>query len=217
MLLTMLWIIWIIIAFFCGSIPFGVLIARSKGVDIRNAGSGNPGATNVGRVLGTGFGVACFLLDAMKGAGPVLLAGSYQGLLGSGLEDLQPASAWCWLATAVAAILGHCFSPWLGFRGGKGVATAFGSMLAMWPVLALPTLIAFLAWAITLAATRFMSLASMVGASILPIVVLIQMIRTNSFGPGLPFLVVGVLIASFVAYRHRSNISRMREGTEPKL
>ena len=118
------WFWWtaIAVSFACGSTPFGVMIARSRGVDIRKEGSGNPGATNVGRVLGRRFGIACFLLDALKGATPVLLAGWLSGVIGRDAGEIAPAAAWGWMSVAVAAILGHCFSPFLGFRGGTGVA-----------------------------------------------------------------------------------------------
>ncbi|MCH2161530.1 MAG: glycerol-3-phosphate 1-O-acyltransferase PlsY [Phycisphaerales bacterium] len=216
MLLTMPWIAWVVIAYFAGSIPFGVLLARSKGIDIRSVGSGNTGATNVGRTLGWNFGILCFLLDAAKGSVPVLLAGWSQGALGEGLSTLQPTSAWWWLAVAAAAILGHCFSPWLGFRGGKGVAAAFGGMLSMWPVLTVPVLIALGVWAAFLITTRLMSLASMAGALALPVAILIPTIQNNDFAPAIPFLVVSTLLAVFVIFRHRANIVRIIAGEEPK-
>ena len=215
-MIPMTWLIWIIVAYACGSIPFGVLIARTKGVDIRSVGSGNIGATNVGRILGKKFGIACFILDALKGGIPVLLAGITQQTLGETLATLSVANAWWWLGTAVAAILGHSFSPWLGFKGGKGVATAFGSMLAMWPVMGIPAIIALLVWVVGLVATRMMSLASMIGAMALPIVILVDIFRRNATTSGLPFLLVTILLASFVVFRHRRNIARMHEGTRTK-
>ena len=213
----MSWPIWVLIAFACGSIPFGVFIARAKGVDIRKEGSGNIGSTNVGRILGRKFGIACFLLDAIKGALPVLLAGIFQKTLGESLTNLSSDAAWWWLFTAVAAILGHCFSPWLGFKGGKGVATGFGAMLAMWSVLTLPALIALLVWGIVLGTTRMMSLASISGAVALPIVVAVNMGIDEWPSSGLPFLLVTILIAAFVVFRHRHNLLRIRAGNEPKI
>jgi len=208
-------------AFACGSIPFGVLIARSKGVDLRTVGSGNTGATNVGRALGRRFGILCFLLDAAKGATPVLLTGWIAGILGMGAASMSPAAAWGWLGVAVAAILGHCFSPWIGFRGGKGVATGFGAVLAMWPVLTIPALSAFLVWSVVLGLTRIMALASMAGALVLPATVLAMAIgggdRAASLRGSIPFLVITGLIAAFVIFRHRANIVRLRQGTESRL
>lgn len=213
----MSWLIWILIAYACGSIPFGVLIARMKGVDIRREGSGNIGATNVGRILGRKFGIVCFLLDALKGGAPVLAAGIAQNTLGESLATLTPLSAWGWLLTAVAAILGHCFSPWLGFKGGKGVATAFGGMLAIWPVMTIPVMIALLVWAIALSTTRMMSLASIVAAAVLPIIIAVEMGVRSTLASGLPFLLVTLLLAGFVVLRHRRNIARIHDGTEPTI
>lgn len=212
------WFWWtaIAVAFACGSTPFGVMIARSRGVDIRTHGSGNPGATNVGRVLGRRFGIACFLLDALKGAIPVILAGWLAGVIGQDAGEIAPAAAWGWMSVAVAAILGHCFSPLLGFRGGKGVATGFGSVLAMWPILTIPAIAAFLVWAVILGLTRFMSLASMIGAIVLPATVLAVALGTGegAIRGSIPFLVVTGLIAAFVVIRHRGNITRLRQGRE---
>ena len=216
MLEPMPWIAWIVIAYIAGSIPFGVLIARSKGVDIRSVGSGNPGATNVGRTLGRRFGILCFLLDTTKGAVPVLLAGWSRGVLGDDLGTLQPTDAWWWLGIAAAAILGHCFSPWLGFKGGKGVATAFGGMLSMWPVLTISVLLALAVWAVLLVASRMMSLASMGGAVALPVIILTQVIQSGELAPGIPFLVVSGLLGGFVVFRHRGNIARIISGQEPR-
>ncbi|MDG2021119.1 MAG: glycerol-3-phosphate 1-O-acyltransferase PlsY [Phycisphaerales bacterium] len=211
------WWIWSAIAFVSGSVPFGVIIARRKGVDIRQSGSGNPGSTNVGRVLGKRFGILCFILDALKGAAPVLLSGWLGGVLG--MESPANAAAWGWLLVAVCAILGHCFSPWLGFRGGKGVATGFGAVLAMWPVLTVPALAAFAVWGITLGLTRFMSLASMAGAIVLPSTVVAMALggEGGSLKSSLPFLVITGAIAAFVVFRHRNNLIRLRVGAEPRV
>lgn len=212
------WFWWsaIAVAFLAGSTPFGVMIARSRGVDILKEGSGNPGATNVGRVLGRRFGIACFALDACKGAAPVLLSGWLAGLLGRDAGQMASTAAWGWMAVAVAAILGHCFSPFLRFRGGKGVATGFGAVLAMWPVLTIPAIAAFLVWGVVLGLTRFMSLASMIGAIVLPATVLAMAVGTGdgALRGSIPFLVVTGLIAAFVVFRHRGNIARLRRGEE---
>ncbi len=208
-------------AFACGSIPFGVLIARSRGVDLRTVGSGNTGATNVGRALGRRFGILCFALDAAKGAAPVFVAGWIAGILGMGAASMSAAAAWGWLGVAVAAILGHCFSPWIGFRGGKGVATGFGAVLAMWPILTIPAISAFAVWAVVLGLTRIMALASMAGALVLPATVLAMAIGggegTASLRGSVPFLAITGLIAGFVIFRHRANIARLRQGTESRL
>ncbi|MHC4711631.1 MAG: glycerol-3-phosphate acyltransferase [Planctomycetota bacterium] len=147
------WIVCIVGAYLIGSIPFGVLIGRVRGVDILQHGSKNPGATNVARLLGRPLGAVCFVLDMGKGAGPVLVAGSIFNLLGRRPASLDPEVAvlsqtemWLWLAVACAAIAGHMCSPFLAFRGGKGVATGFGAMVAMWPVLTFPALGAIVVW-----------------------------------------------------------------------
>ena len=211
------WWVWSGIAFLSGSVPFGVIIARRQGVDIRQVGSGNPGSTNVGRVLGKRFGICCFLLDALKGAAPVLVSGWLGGLLGMAIPSTD--AAWGWLLVAVCAILGHCFSPWIGFRGGKGVATGFGAVLAMWPVLTVPALAAFLVWAITLGLTRYMSLASVVGGIVLPSTVVAMALggEDGSLQASLPFLIVTGAIATFVVFRHRKNLMRIRTGAEPRV
>ena len=123
----MIWIGFIVLGFVSGSIPFALLIGRAKGVDIRRHGSGNVGATNVSRVLGRPYGLLCFALDAAKGAGPVVAAGLVQGVFGATVAAVEPTAQWAWLAVAVASVAGHMFSPFVGFRGGKGVATGFGS------------------------------------------------------------------------------------------
>src|SRR6516162_6075353 len=145
-------IITIVAAYFAGSVPFGYLIARRYGIDIRSIGSGNIGATNVGRQLGRKLGIVVFILDFAKGAVPVAVAR---------LLDLND---WLPVAAGLAAFLGHIFPVWLGFRGGKGVATGAGVVAVLLPV---PTLFALLAWATVLAATRFMSLASLTAAAVL--------------------------------------------------
>lgn len=214
------WIGSMLLAYASGSIPMGVMIATRKGVDIRAAGSGNPGATNVGRVLGRRFGILCFCLDALKGATPVLLSGGIAGVLGQGAAGLTPVVSWSWLAVACAAILGHCFSPFLGFRGGKGVATGFGSVLAMWPIMTIPAIAAFVVWALVLGLTRLMSLASIVGALVLPATVLAMTLGLESRGSwsgAVPFLIVTSLIAAFVVFRHRDNIRRLRAGAETRV
>ena len=212
------WIAWIIAAFFIGSIPFGVIIARAHGVDIRTVGSGNTGATNVGRALGRTWGVICFLLDAAKGAVPVLVSGAIAGTLGAWPSELTPLAAWGWLAVGFAAILGHIFSPILRLRGGKGVATAFGAFVSMWPLMSIPALIGGVVFAIVHQLTRYMSLASIVAAWSVPVtVVLIVLIEgKGGFATVLAPLVAGVAIGCLVTVRHRKNIARIMRGTEPK-
>ena len=214
---TAWWILFVFVAFAAGSTPFGYLIGRARGLDIRAHGSGNIGATNVARVCGKTLGIICFLFDAAKGAAPVLLAGWFMDTLGRPLNDLSQSSAWWWLATAFASILGHSFSPWIGFKGGKGVATGFGSMAALWPIVTVPVGAAAVVWLFTLLVTRFVSLASILAAATLPAIVLVQMVLANAYTPGAPFLVITSLLALFVLVRHRGNLSRIRAHTEPRV
>lgn len=207
---------WPIIAFLSGSIPFGLLIARAKGVDIRKHGSGNIGATNVGRVLGKPYFYLCFSLDMLKGLLPVLGAGWALGALG---EFVVPASvAYWWLGSMICAVLGHVFTPWLGFKGGKGVATALGALLGVCPLLAIPGAFVFLVWFVLLKATRYMSLASMIAGITLPgFITAICVERNVPWRDAAPFVGVGILLALLVIWTHRANIKRLQAGTEPRF
>ncbi len=128
------WVIAIALSYFAGSIPFGVLIAKTKGVSIREHGSKNIGASNVGRVLGKNYGLICFFLDVLKGAIPVLVVGYYAELFGKPIDEMSTNAMMLWIGVALSALLGHMYSPWLKFGGGKGVATTFGGMVALWPL-----------------------------------------------------------------------------------
>jgi len=204
-------------SFLCGSIPFALLLGRAKGVDIRTVGSGNIGATNLGRSLGRRWGVACFVLDASKGALPVAVFGLWRGIWGVDLADASAPATIQWLAVAVAAILGHVFSPWVGFKGGKGVATGFGTLVAIWPLLTWPLFGALLAWTILLAASRLMAVASVVAALVPPAVLLIQWLQFDRPAAATPLLVATSAIALLVVVRHRGNFARILAGTEPRI
>lgn len=211
------WIAWVVLGYLAGSIPFGLLIGRLRGVDIRRAGSGNVGATNVGRLLGRRWGVACFVLDVLKGAAPVLLAGWGMGLLGR--VDIAAGEAWWWLAVGAAAVLGHVFPVWLKFRGGKGVATSFGVLLGLWPLMTLPGLAALATWLVVAAATRYVSLASIIAAVGLPVYLYLiwGLGRGRSLHELLPLLLVAAALALLVIVRHCGNIARLLAGTESKI
>lgn len=207
------------IAFLAGSIPCGLLIARRRGVDIRTQGSCNIGATNVWRVLGRGPGLTCFGLDVAKGLLPTLGAGLAAGLLGR--VAVPRPEAWLWLAVAVAAIAGHMFSPWVRFRGGKGVATGFGAFLGIYPVLTLPALAALAVWIVVVKASCYVSLASICAAAGLPLWVYLT-IEGLSDEPGRhaaagPFYVVTALLAAVVILKHRANIGRLMRGCENRV
>ena len=159
--MNLAWGLIIVAAYLLGSIPFGVVIGRMRGVNLLTEGSRNPGAANVTRLLGKPLGMLCFFLDMGKGVIPVIVAGVMFDLLGDRPASSDPMVAvltrtemWLWLSVACAAVLGHMRSPWLGFRGGKGVATGFGAMVAMWAVLTLPALAAIVVWYGVLRTTR---------------------------------------------------------------
>lgn len=186
-------------SFAVGSIPFGLLLGRwVAGVDVRKVGSGNVGATNVSRALGGRWFFVVLLLDAAKGAGPVLAAPLVAG---------EAASDWLRAACGFAAVLGHVFSPFLGFRGGKGVATGAGVFVALAP---LPALCSFGIFGLVLAVSRFMSLASICAAASLAPVAL-------AFRRPAPEIVFGAVVAAVVIARHRANLGRIAAGTEPRV
>ncbi|MBI1372196.1 MAG: glycerol-3-phosphate 1-O-acyltransferase PlsY [Phycisphaera sp.] len=206
----------IIVAYLLGSIPFGLLIGFAKGVDIRESGSGNIGATNAGRVLGTKWGILSFVLDVLKGLGPVLGAGAWFGLLGH--DDIDAASAGWWLGVGVAGVLGHVFPIYLKFKGGKGVATGFGTLLGYWPFLTLPALGSLVVWVILVAIFRYVSLGSVVGAlSLSGWLWGVAAWRGWSLERVWPFAVVIALMTAVVIVRHRGNIGRLLAGTESKI
>jgi len=226
MFTAMHWSVAALVAFGCGSIPFGPIVARLRGIDLRTVGSGNIGATNVGRALGWKWGVLVYVLDAIKGAAPVLAAGAMAGILGKPADEVAPADMWCWLLMPIAAVLGHMFSPFVGFKGGKGVATGSGAMLAVWPTLTGPLLVAIGLWAVLLAATRYMSVASMAAAISIPLTVAAAAaIRTGDGTPdgelpirhALPAIIVTGGVALLVVWKHRPNIERLLSGKENRL
>jgi glycerol-3-phosphate acyltransferase PlsY len=194
-----------------GSTPFGVLVARLHGVDLRAQGSGNVGATNVGRVLGRKWGYLCFFLDLLKGLLPVLLAG---WVIRDGALP-GPAGQGVWLGAGLGCILGHVFSFYLRFKGGKGVATSLGVVLGIWPYFTFAGLTAFALWAVVVLAWRYVSLASLVAAfSFVPLVILYNL----SIWPRLwPLLIFASLMVLLIVLRHRSNVKRLLAGTENRI
>jgi acyl phosphate:glycerol-3-phosphate acyltransferase len=207
----------ILIAFLCGSIPFGLFIGKAKGIDIRQHGSGNIGATNVGRVLGKRFFFLCFALDFLKGFAPTLAAGYVLGAIGrSGAADSR--TSLVWLGVMVAAVLGHVFSPWLKFRGGKGVATALGAMMGIFPVFTIAGGVVFALWLLALAIWRTISISSILAGLSLPVIVALEWrLRRGGFEGIGPYMTVAALLALLVVWTHRGNIKRLRAGTEPRL
>ncbi len=187
----------LVAAYLIGAIPFGVVLTRLAGVgDVRSSGSGNIGATNVYRTFGRRLGLLTLLLDALKGLLPVLLAGS--------LFDFSPTQV---ALVASAAFLGHCYPVYLGFKGGKGVATALGIYLVLSP---LSVLGAFLLFAGILWRWRYVSLASVSAAAAIPLLV-------GLFERSWPLVLATLFISLMVIGRHRANIERLRNGTETKF
>lgn len=210
------WWIFVLGAYLIGAIPFGLLIGWMRGVDIRKAGSGNIGATNLGRVVGRKWGLIGFLLDVIKGAAPVLAAGFYFGWITS--ANLPGAgAAWQWLVIAVAAILGHVYPVYLGFRGGKGVATSFGVLLGVWPYLTIPAIGGLITWLLFASALRYVSLASVIAAVALPCYVALTAACSSRQFALSPFLIITSLMALLVIVRHRANLVRLARGTENRL
>jgi acyl phosphate:glycerol-3-phosphate acyltransferase len=192
----------LVLAYFLGAVPFGVVVARAHGVDIMAFGSGNIGATNVKRALGWRMGLLVFALDVAKGVLPPILA---RFVLPPN-SNVDPQILY--LFAGIAAVLGHCFSPFLKFRGGKGIATTLGAALGAVPVVALLCFAVFLP---VLIVTRFMSVASVAA-----------MASAIVWGIVLPdqspqMLIVYVLLTIFIAARHWRNFGRLLAGTEPKF
>ncbi len=185
----------VVSAYLCGSIPTGVLIARRLGVEVRQVGSGNIGATNVARSAGKKAGLLTLLGDAAKGLLPVLIVR---------LLDLRDTTLAC---TAVAALLGHLFPIFLGFSGGKGVATGLGVFLGLAPYAILLALLLFLA---TFVFFRIVSLASLVAAAATPLLLLWLAYPSAC-------VVAGLVIALLIIARHHENITRLWKGQEPKF
>ena len=200
---------WLLIAvgpYLIGSIPFGYLAGRLCGIDIRTKGSGNIGATNALRVLGKKWGYSVFLLDFLKAWLPVKLA------LGWGIALMvHPASAPGALA-GLCALLGHSFPIWLGFKGGKGIASSAGVMVGLFSLAVF--LVCLGMWLLLFTVTRYVSIASIVAAVSLPAAVgiLVLLHRADWLG-----FTVSVVMAALAIWRHRSNIVRLRAGTEPRF
>ncbi len=197
----------VVSGYLLGALPFGYLVARGKGVNIFEVGSKNPGATNVRRVLGHGPGNLVLVLDAAKGA---LAAGLFP-LLHVVAPQFCPFDADGLLALKitglVAAIVGHSCSCFTGFKGGKSVATGAGGFLVLFP---LGMGIGFVIFGLTLALSRYVSLASMLAAASLPF-------AAFAFKQPSPVISMSAMVAAFVIYRHRANLARIRAGTESKV
>ena len=190
-------VVFILVAYLFGALPIGLLVGRMvKGIDVRDYGSGNIGASNVWRTMGPVWGIAVFLFDFCKGFFPTLLAGR--------MHEVSP---WLPVLVGLAAILGHNFSPFLKFKGGKGVATSLGVVYGLSPIAAA---VGFAVWGLCLLITRYISVSSMVAAVVTSLVLI-------GLNRDLPHVLFALLVAFFVVIKHRSNMARLKAGTEPKV
>ncbi len=195
-------------AFALGSIPWGFIAGRLNGIDIRTHGSGNIGATNVFRVIGKGWGITVFVFDFLKG---------FIAALGAGLaaEVFELPTDLASILGGLGAILGHNFTPWLGFRGGKGIASSAGVLFGITPIAAAASLAV---WIVLFFTTRYVSVSSIGAAVFLPLVTGFLMLFPENFSGGtLPLMVFSLIIATLAVVRHRSNIERLLSGTEPRM
>ncbi len=205
-------LLFIVGAYLLGAIPFGLLIGLARGVDVRTQGSRNIGATNVGRVLGKKWGYLVLLLDIAKGLAPALTA----SLLLPHRLDAMPAQL-AILGVAVAAVLGHVFPIYLGFRGGKGVATTIGVAIGVWPYYTIAMATALVAYAIGRFTTGAVSVGSLALAGIFPIALLVALrIRGEAMAPHWPLVAVAAALSLVIIVRHRENIQRLLAGREMK-
>ncbi len=215
--------IFLVGAYLCGAIPFGLLAGWLRGVDIRTRGSGNIGATNAGRVLGKPFGALVFALDVLKGLVPVTACGYLLSRPDSpwGRPGVDATACLFWIAVAAACVLGHMFPVYLGFKGGKGVATSLGVLLGIYPYYTLAGLISLGLWVLVTLVTRYVSVGSMTAAVAFPIVfAAVASAHRQAWGAGRqlwPLHLFGIVVAALVVYRHRSNLGRLIEGVEPRI
>ena len=199
---TVIFVEHILISYLIGSIPFGLLIGKLNGKDIRKEGSCNIGATNVTRVVGKWWGKLCFLCDFLKGFLPVFIA-----------MRLSPGEGLFPMLTALAVVLGHVFPVYLGFKGGKGVSTAAGAALALCPP---AVLIAGAVWVLVFLTSRYVSLASLAAALALPLSAWLLHFFAGVVLP-LPAGILLIVFAVLTFWRHRSNIGRLMNGTESRF
>ena len=193
-----------IIAYFIGSIPFGFLITKFiKGVDIRQIGSGNPGATNVARALGKPYGILVFILDMLKGFLPVYFFDRLFSGYGHNLSLIL---------CGVGVICGHTFPIFLGFKGGKAAATGCGVFMWLAPV---PIFISVTVWLLIVAVSKYISLGSMLSSVVLVVSQIV--LGKDPFGSGLYLTLFSIFISVLIIIRHKPNIKRILNGTESKI
>ncbi|NJM37046.1 MAG: glycerol-3-phosphate 1-O-acyltransferase PlsY [Akkermansiaceae bacterium] len=222
-----------LIAFLLGSIPFGLIISKAKGINIREHGSGNIGATNILRVMGRKYGITCLLLDVLKGFIPVVLAVNLIQIVGKNVGPMHLVGLDPWatllpaaeqfkgqlihVLTGLAAVLGHNYSPLAGFKGGKGIATSAGVMLALMPA---GVAILMIVWVVAFLTSRYVSVASILAATLLPCVTIWGSWIHGRIANGTwnkPLFIFSLVLGILAIWKHRSNIQRLRAGTEPRF
>lgn len=201
-------------AYLLGAIPFGLLIGLAHGKDVRRLGSGNIGATNVARVVGRRWGRLCLLLDVLKGFVPALATGLWLVPATPAVGDLLG-----WLGVGVAAVLGHTFPIYLGFRGGKGVSTTIGVALGVFPYYTVPMIAALLAFTIVRVATGHVSLGSLAIAAAFPLAFMVYVLADPELSMAVlwPLQAVSALLGALIVVRHAGNIGRVLRGEERRL
>jgi acyl phosphate:glycerol-3-phosphate acyltransferase len=195
-------------SYLLGSIPFGYLAGRIAGVDIREYGSGNVGATNVTRTLGKSYGYPVFVADLLKGFGAVKIS----LLIAARVQPEWNSSDMFGILAAIFSVLGHSFPLWLHFKGGKGVATSAGALFGLAPIAAL---VGAAIWMLIFCLTRYVSVASIAAAAALPPIILVTSWLSQTSGK--PLFYSSVCLAAVVIWRHRSNLLRLIRGTEPRF
>ena len=194
---------WLLGAYLIGGIPFGFLIGKLRGIDVRTVGSKNIGATNVFRTVGKKWGLLAFFCDVMKGLVPTLVA---KMLYAETMPEMP-------ILVGISCVVGHMLTPDMKFKGGKGVATAFGALIALMPA---TVGIAFAIFALTFACSNYISLGSCVAATSLAVMVWIPFLDHAGY-KDLPLCILVTLIAAFIVWKHRSNIGRLVRGEENKI
>lgn len=203
----------IIAAYLLGSVPFGQIIAKAHGKDLRKIGSGNIGATNLARAVGRRWAWFCFVLDLAKGLLPTLAAAKAVS------SSPSPVEFGLWLATGCAAIAGHVFPVYMKFRGGKGVATSFGVAMGIWPYYTICAGISFAVWLIVVLVSRYVSLGSIIAAICFPAALIAVTFFNDDwmFADLWPLFIAAIVLPAAVIFLHRANIKRIAAGTEHKI
>ena len=201
---VLIWTCWLVGAYLVGAIPFGFLIGKMRGVDVRTVGSKNIGATNVFRTVGKKWGLLAFFCDVMKGFLPTLLAAHFS--TSTSFLHLP-------LCVGITCVVGQMLTPYMKFKGGKGVATAFGALIALMPA---TVGMAFALFAVVFACSHYISLGSCTAATALAIAVWIPFLDHAGYND-LPLCILVTLIATFIVWKHRSNIGRLVRGEENKI